>query len=466
MQSSEQFDEICMISTGILTSVNSNRPNTHHYYTRSVINPSYQLYFHYNIQPPISQFVDIPIGNGNVIGIGDEVFDDYGGTWFEDRGIIESNEVYSIEKHRYTDMAELEELGICLSNVVIGRSSIITSSISYNGEKPLLVDASSPPQIEFSMDGEAGDASMISTAVKDHSEVVTTHKNTDQGTGLFAKKAFKKGELIIVSPVLMIPLHDAIETTKEPLEGYNGTKVTSILMNYLFVSSGRMNHILGDIYVDLGIKNPDEEALYSDISLFAMGSGASANHRPSSKRVSSDGETANMEIEWFAFDTKDHKSKSRYLNNDNYLNCQVDVNLDGGCGDEYIHYDESKQEPDTILYDRLYKTDPNVVESHPFAPLDIAYRANRDIEKGAELFIDYGVEWENAFDIYLLEMDMYESRRKEVSLSLEQLESFVTNEKPPQFRCPLVFPTDLFPNWWIGVSCIGVNCVSSLVDEL
>ena len=370
-------------------------------------------------------------------------------------------------------MNELQELGICVSNVILARASHITTWDEVS--RVILTDSSKPPVVSTVLDTDGAIDKVQFNIMNQHDDLITTHNTTDEGTGLFAKKAFKKGELILVSPVLMIPLHDAIEISKEPLE-YNNSAATSILMNYLYVSGDSINTTLTGIYN----YNPDYNyngdnfvlpPLYSDVALFAMGSGASANHRPSSTRVSPGfkTKTANMEIEWFAFDTKQHKSKSRYLNNDNYTRCKfhkdsssssrtdVTDSTNLNVCDDYIHYDISIQEPDTVLYTRLYDTSPIDLERSPYAPLDISYRATRDIQYGEELFLDYGVKWEDAFASYITSMNAYYKLQVNRTIDREnglELEYML----PPQFRCPMTFPKHLFPQSWVGVDCIGTSC--------
>ena len=101
---------------------------------------------------------------------GDELFSEYGGEkWFNDFGIQMKTPERS--HSRYESLEELESVGHCLTNVHVARSTI-----------------------------------------------------PGAGKGVFASRAFKKGEVIEVSPVLAVGANDAAELSGE----------SSVFLNYCF----------------------------------------------------------------------------------------------------------------------------------------------------------------------------------------------------------------------------------------
>ena len=93
----------------------------------------------------------------------------------------------------------------------------------------------------------------------------------------------------------------------------------------------------------------------SNIALFPFGLGNMANHA----RV----EERNMEVEWFWWN------------------------------------DEEKE--------RKLKTSATDLMAAPFAQLDIAYRASRDISEGEELTLDYGDDWAHAWAQHLASLNQW-----------------------------------------------------------
>lgn len=130
------------------------------------------------------------------------------------------------------------------------------------------------------------------------------------GKGLFAKRTFSAGEIVSISAVILLPLHEV-----------KAASADSLLLNYCLTSAG------------------------SDVALLPLGLGAMANHG---------GSESNLALEWH------------------------------GWGDE------------AGLREKLSRPVRDLA-SQKFAPLDIAYRATRDIEAGEELTLPYGSEWESAW---------------------------------------------------------------------
>ena len=236
------------------------------------------------------------------IRAGEELFTSYGDEeWFSARGIKLNDSTSSSDTY---DLEELSRVGVCLSHVTSNKSSL-----------PMA------------------------------------------GNGLFAKKDFKKGELVYVSPVLALPKHKVLDFNDE-----------SVLINFCIAS-------------------PD-----SDVALMPIGLSAMANHG---------GKHTNMNLSW--------------------------------------HFWPS-EEP-TV---NLRKSADDLVKA-PFAQLDLAYTATRDIRAGEELFIFYGEDWERKWWTHLRNL-------KEWLPDADGGEGM-----KPLFRHSIDAPAGLFPKWWKSY-CVGNTC--------
>lgn len=139
---------------------------------------------------------------------GDELFTNYGNDWFKDRE-IEREPVRKKEEPYTAD--ELKELGHCLTDIYVAESDIPSA-----------------------------------------------------GKGVFAKKSFKKGEVVSISPVLVLPLH-AVERENE----------RSVLLNYC-ITAGNASSPNGT---------------RSDVALLPLGLVGMINH--------GSGEMANVAMDWY-----------------------------------------------------------------------------------------------------------------------------------------------------------------------
>jgi hypothetical protein len=83
------------------------------------------------------------------------------------------------------------------------------------------------------------------------------------------------------------------------------------------------------------------------------------------------------------------------------------------------------------------------------AQLYLAYRANRDINEGEEVTIDYGESWEQDWERYVEDKRSFKMFEREI----------------PLFRRPIEVPGDLYPQSWY-IDCIGVGCEDSAHGEL
>lgn len=170
------------------------------------------------------------------------------------------------------------------------------------------------------------------------------------GRGVFASRFFSAGEIISVSPILILPKH---------------------LLNLPESNTVLLNYVVSDIS--------------SDVSLFAMGKMTMSNHA---------GESSNTEIVWFDWETNSVVPQPSIIDE-----CSIDE-----------------------------------LEASSYSKLDFAYRATRDINKGEELTVNYGAEWERNWENH-----------------------FKTPSDKP-FRHPIGAPDGLFPAKWKGVKCFGKHC--------
>lgn len=136
-------------------------------------------------------------------------------------------------------------------------------------------------------------------------------------------KNFKKGEIVTISPVMVIPKSELSEV---------GETTETIVQNYCIASSN-----------------------VSSIALFPFGLSAVANHaRP---------EKANMAMDWFWWNEEERQAK-------------MDAT-------------------------------PEKLSGSPFAQLDLAFKAIKDIAVGTELTYDYGHEWADKWAKHLAALNQW-----------------------------------------------------------
>lgn len=258
------------------------------------------------------------------VSAGDELYVSYGESWFEEREGFD--EVDTDPKHINTSypLQDLEEKGVCLSDVVVATSAI---------------------------------------AIANH--------------GLHAFRPFRKGELITVTPVLVLPM-DIVRDTRD----------SSVLMNYVWTE-------------------PDAR-----VGLFPLSHAAMINHAPT--RVGDDSPLEPV-------DPYDNDEAIQY-----YANVEV------GWFD-WAAFVADRNE--TLRLSREHQLRPAKLEATyeaivdtPYAPLDLAFFATRDIHVGEELFVDYGRSWETQFQNWL-----YDSSSEAVI-----------------FRHPIHLPPGFLPAHWRG----------------
>eukprot|EP01033_Poteriospumella_lacustris_P002554 gene2554-1854_t len=235
------------------------------------------------------------------VSAGDELYVSYGESWFEERDGFDEVDIDPTHINTSYTLQELDERGVCLSDVMVATSGI---------------------------------------AIANH--------------GLHAFRPFRKGELVTVTPVLALPM-DIVRDTRD----------LSVLMNYVWTE-------------------PD-----SRVGLFPLGHAAMINHAPTRTGDDSppdpvdpfDGDYlsdeaiqyyANVEVGWF-----------------DWAAFVADRN-------ETLRLSRQRQ----LRPAKLDATYEEIVDT-PYAPLDLAFFATRDIHVGEELFVDYGRSWEAQFQNWL-----------------------------------------------------------------
>jgi hypothetical protein len=265
--------------------------------------------------------------NGQSLKKGDEMLVSYGDTWFEARAL---------------QRIALEEA-----------SSSSVSSFSAEGSS---CDSSIPDASSFcAVSHGASDKESTSVAEKKEStesEVsvclddvyIAPSLRSNAGNGLFAKKSFHKGDLITVSPVLLL-------SKTEILSYLNDT----ILMNYCF--SEKKSQVFVFPVNFAGMMNH-----YEDMNYF-----------PSSYKP-------NVEIQWFDWNSPIyHLSNSTSSSSSSSFSAEAVV----------VGYSDS--------FKQLLSSSVSNLITFPFAPLDLAYYAKDGIEQGEELTINYGKSWKQAY---------------------------------------------------------------------
>lgn len=214
------------------------------------------------------------------------------------------------------------------------------------------------------------------------------------GKGIFAQRDFVVGDIVSISPVLLLP--------RVILEE-EGNDLRNVLFNYCFGSSE------------------------SNVLVLPFGLAGLMNHKPV-------GEQANVRVEWY---TWSHTDVDTNTDTDTEANSKADtdtdVDLEHGDikgkvkgnnkgnneakmngesnekkkqGVEGVEETETQKEEDNTPSNNHKQKKSNILtHESPIeelvhsksAPLNFAYRATRDIKTGEELFLDYGKEWEDAW---------------------------------------------------------------------
>lgn len=269
------------------------------------------------------------------IGIGEEIFVSYGDNWFEERQSMGASYENTSDIVPYT-RDELEQYGVCVGDVMVATSSV-----------------------------------------------------EDAGLGLHAYRSFRKGELVLVSPVAVLPWN-IVEASRS----------SSLLMNYVMTEEG------------------------SAVAIFPFTNAALINHAASPSNQTGEGDGDNVYQVNF---------------NDSSFDHPPEANLHYDWFDWNLHGPQIEGEREQLmqsLADVLELSYDDVIALSS-APLDLAYYASRDIALGEEFFIDYGSAWTSAFD-------MWNRARKD----LESTGNVAGNDNLAPFRHPVGLRSGLLPIHW------------------
>jgi hypothetical protein len=168
---------------------------------------------------------------------------------------------------------------------------------------------------------------------------VYVHKSTipSAGRGVFARRKFRAGQIITVSPVLFLDATVMLRTMQ-----------TTVLANYC-----------------VGGTN-------AKVWILPIGSAAMMNHRKGSPNVA---------FTWFDW------------------NSMTDPDLTSDMKIEQIRKGSKRWKQITDVRRKLATPLGDLIQSD-YAPLDFIYYALTDIEEGEELFLDYGADWDDKFRQY------------------------------------------------------------------
>eukprot|EP01040_Poterioochromonas_malhamensis_P013522 gene13522-14871_t len=244
---------------------------------------------------------------------GEEIFNYYGANWFD--------------SHQHSAATIDEEVSIDGSALSITSSELPSGPLAAICITDVEVAPSFLPPYQINSDTDEG-------------------VFVSPGYGLFAKRAFKQGELILAVPLLFLPA-EVIESLEEH---------ESEIVSYSLYEEG------------------------SRVYLVPMGVGVMMNHYRSLTSIMrskggredesrSEG-AANVHLQWFDFWE--------------HFPCATDGSGDCSFPRHNVPY---------ALQSMLSKSVKELLEMK-MAPLDIGYYAARDIEAGEELLIDYGEGWE------------------------------------------------------------------------
>jgi hypothetical protein len=171
------------------------------------------------------------------------------------------------------------------------------------------------------------------------------------GTGLFAAKDFKAGEVVTISPVLTLP--------KRVVDN----SMSDSVVDYCFSSPG------------------------SDLVLFPVNYGLMINH-------ASGANEANVAVDWYDWNPAVQALSAKYHRSED------------GSGTSEIQ--------PLKLADKLAMSVQDLFAAD-IAQLDIAYRATRAVRQGEELFLDYSGTWQEAWDKFRTNLPVAWSENSDAS---------------------------------------------------
>lgn len=288
--------------------INQNQVDDKHFYPYSISNFKYFV-----AKKPVKK--------------GQELFVNYGDNWLVNHGITPDPTLYEKLfplKGWEDEIKEIEKLINNLSENIIEEKEI----------KNKLLNSYKPPS-NINLPGIC-----MSNIMVDKSTLPLA------GNGLYALKDFKKGELITISPVLLINLK---------------------LAKKLFFNSILMNYVISD---------PKK----SDYGLFFIHITSMLNHS----------KNPNVSYKWFDWEEYERKNLNYTIKNQNIQLKNNNITSKNN------FYNIKNKNLNDIL-----SSNPTTLLNSPISNFDIGFYAEKNIKKGEELFINYGNEWEKLFNHYV-----------------------------------------------------------------
>lgn len=169
--------------------------------------------------------------------------------------------------------------------------------------------------------------------------------------GIFTKKSYRPGDLITISPALILPFSVV-----------NDSRNSSLLMNYCYYKPGSTYALLPLSYPAL--INHYKSLYFSSLII---------EDQSSSLKLLQDTAKPNVELRWFNWEV--------------FQRCTVDCEEDTKI---------NTLDPSSIPTDDNWKG---------YTSLTIGYYASENINTGDELLLDYGRGWEKQYQRYLDEID-------------------------------------------------------------
>lgn len=211
---------------------------------------------------------------------------------------------------------------------------------------------------------------------------------------MFASRSFEPGEIVTISPVLLLPVANIDDGS-----GYD----SSVLMNYV-----------------MSIKQ-------ASIALLPFGMSGIANHAPSLNETTMGSFKANMKPEWFYWDESMSSSPSSQ--------------------------NSSESSSSSSSKETTRPTAKSLLElsQQPFTQLDLAFRALRFISEGEELLYSYGPQWQSTWNKHIVDLRDYhrKHRMKKIKVKNEYGEMVEGDyQHPPLFRTFIGDPENLFFAHW------------------
>ena len=221
------------------------------------------------------------------------------------------------------------------------------------------------------------------------------------GRGLFASRSFEEGEIVTISPVLLLPVANIDDGS-----GHD----SSVLINYV-----------------MSIEK-------ASITLLPFGMSGMANHAPSLSEIPMGAFTANMKPEWFYWEENMTSPSPQNSSNNDSDNNSINNNSSNS--------KELTRPTTKSLLD---------LSQQPFTQLDLAFRALRFISEGEELLYSYGPQWQSSWNKYTVDLKDYHRKNRMKKTQIKNEQGVLVDDGyqyPPLFRTFIGDPENLFfPHW-------------------